>query len=596
MFASNAKTGLLRPALWHQILNVSLCVTLALVLFAYVRKNVYFFPITLEAIWQISLAETNRRKSKRRVRNLKRELDPDDVEKKPLDDTSYFKCLASVVGYREDPTVFTKCMESYNGCIGLETLLVGIDGDEAQDVEMANIVRKVYPKNSIFINLEEPLAHLAVRLAEDYVIRELKDFRQPELPDDWTFGDLPQQLRQDAAAFAMDQVYAKAVEVLQKHDALYSYQSSFRVVCISQPHVSKKAILFTNLVMSAVLGKFNHVPYLWTGDSDTWVLPDTLPLTIGCMVADPKVGGSCSLLGIHNGHESYVSRLGSAIYWSELAITRGQTGAIDAVDCQPGPCAAFLLTALTPNLFDWYTQTSMGVKTIVNEDRHLTTKLLLDGWKVTFNTESIAYTDTPTTLLRWLLQQIRWARATQIETFQYPAVYAIHGPIFFLSSMNRVYGPLSVMVLTIRYVFFGDVVRAYSIYDILSRIFLVTTYNLLCYRREAVCSILFLAISQVFYQLPLPGLIVYASITALEGGWGTSMRNRKETQKAKGAGWEHIRAIAAVVTWTGVVAAALGRWFANSYAPNHVLPLMWGSAMCVMGGLYYLLLRQSQRA
>lgn len=596
MFDSSIKPGSLRPPQWQQYLNAALCVVLTLAIFGFLRKNVYFFPITLEAIWQITLAETNRRKSKIRVRNIKRKLDPSDAEKRFLDEKPPVKFLASVVGYREDPAVFVKCLESFKGCAGQELLLVGIDGNEAQDVEMANVVRKVYNKDAIFVDIDEALAVLAVRTAEEYVERELRESGRLELLEDWTYDDLPLQLRQDASNFAMGQVYAKAADVLQKNNILYSFQSSFRVICLSQPHVSKKSILFTNLVFSTVLGKANHIPYLWTGDSDTWVMPETLPITIGCMAADPKVGGSCSLLGVHNAHESYVASLGAAIYWCELAITRGQTGAIDSVDCQPGPCAAFLLDALSPHLFDWYTQTSMGIKTVVNEDRHLTTKLLLDGWKVTFNTETIAYTDTPTTLLRWLLQQIRWARATQIETFQYPSVYAIHGPLFFFAAMNRFYGPLSVMLLTLRYVFLGQVVRAYSLYDIILRVSLVTTYNLLCYRREVACSLFFLAVSQVFYQLPLPGLILYASFTALEGGWGTSMRNRKEVQKARGAGWDHIQEIAAVVSWLGLVAAASARWFANSWVPLLVQPMMWGSAICVMGGLYYALLKKSQRA
>lgn len=596
MFVANNKAGQFRPSLWHQVLNITLCAVLAVVMFGFVRKHSHFFPITLEVLCQIFLAETNRRKSRRRVRKLKRELNSDDLEKKVLEPSSDFTCLASVVGYREDPKVFAKCLGSFKGCPGLQTLLVGIDGNEAQDVEMANIVRTVYSESVVFIELDEPLAYLAERSAEDYILRELRGSNQPELQENWTYGDLPPQLRQDAGNFAMDQVYAKAAEVLQRHNVLCLHRSSFRVICVSQPHVSKKGILFTNLVLSTVLGRINHVPYLWTGDSDTWVLPDTLPLTIGCMAADPKVGGSCSLLGIHNGHESYIAMLGSAIYWSELALTRGQTGAIDAADCQPGPCAAFLLAALAPNLFEWYTQTSLGVKTIVNEDRHLTTKLLLDGWKVTFNTEAIAYTDTPTTLLRWFLQQIRWARATQIETFQYPAVYAIHGPVLFFSAMNRFYGPVSVLILTLRYVFTGYVARAYSLYDVLGRVVLVTTYNLVCYQRLAGCSLVFLAVSQIFYQLPLPGLIVYATLTALEGGWGTSMRNRKEVQKSKGAGWEHLRAITAVIIWLGIVAAAFGRWFANNYAPAWVLPSMVVPAFCTISGLYYSLLRQSQRA
>ncbi|MCJ1326018.1 hypothetical protein MMC10_002681 [Thelotrema lepadinum] len=538
----------------------------------------------METIWQIGLAETNRRRSKRRVKQLKEDLVPTDIEKATSNQANNVRCMASVVGYREEPGLFTKCLESYRNCSGLEIMLIGIDGNGAQDMEMANIARKVFPKDIQFIGLQEPLADVAVRLAEEYALSKLSKSDRFNLTPDWIFNDLPLNLRLEAKDYAMHKVYAKAAEILREHKALDSYENSFRALCVYQPHVSKKGIMFTNLIFSSILGQANDISYLWTSDSDTWVTPETLPLTIGCMESDPMIGGSCSSLSIHNENDSFIAGLGSAAYWSELAITRGQTGAIDAVDCQPGPCAAFQLSALTPNLFDWYMQTSLGVKTIVNEDRHLTTKLLLAGWRVTFNTEAIAFTDTPTTLLRWLLQQIRWARANQIETFQYPQVYAIHGPILFITAMNRFYGPLSIMVVTARYVLHGDSDRAYSLIDVFLRIALCTTYNFICNRRH-VCSWAFLAISQIFYQLPLPGIIVYSTATALEGGWGTSMRNRTESQKAKGGGWEHLRSVSAVVAWMALVAAAVARYTATAFAPAWRAELMVLSAVSAAGVL-----------
>ena len=223
---------------------------------------------------------------------------------------------------------------------------------------------QVLPSNIKFIGLHEPLAHIAIQLAEEYALSKLSKFERASLPPDWIFNDLPRELRSEAREYAMLKVHNKAVEILQEHDALGSYADSFRAICVYQPHVSKKGIMFTNLIFATILGQANDISYLWTSDSDTLVTQDTLPLTIGCMESDPTIGGSCSSLSIHNENESFIAGMGSAAYWSELAITRGQTGAIDAVDCQPGPCAAFRLPALSPNLFDWYIQTSLGVKTV----------------------------------------------------------------------------------------------------------------------------------------------------------------------------------------------------------------------------------------
>jgi hyaluronan synthase len=437
------------------------------------------------------------------------------------------------------------------------------------------------------IHVLEPYGPLAVRIAQEYVNRNLEDKKGFSHQD--TNGSTSQALLEESYRYAFRMVYEKAVHTLREHGVLQIASDSLRGICIYQPHKCKKDIMFTNMVFSFALGHANDIEFLWTSDSDTWVYPDTLYQTVGCMSTDPLIGGSCTSLSIHNGEESVIAGLGAAAYWTELAITRGQTGAVDSVDCQPGPCAAFRMIALEPILLSWYTQTSIGVKTVVNEDRHLTTKLLLNGWKVTFNTQTLASTDTPTTLLRWLLQQIRWARATHIETFQYPQVYSIHGPILFVTAMRRFYGPLIIGVFTIRFVLTGHTVHTYSMVDLLGRIVLCTCYNRL-FNRNNVNGIAYLIWSQIFYQLPLPGIMFWSVVTALEGGWGTRMRNQSETQKGKKAGFENLWSTTAVVVWMGFVAAAIARVVAFRLAPGFMVQLMLICSSATMGSLYYVLL------
>ena len=433
-----------------------------------------------------------------------------------------------------------------------------------------------------------------MRIAQSYVDSKLQDKKEV---DSWQYmkaedpHTLPKELLEESRRYAFRMVFEKAVNTLQEHNVLnIPATGALRAICLYQPHICKKDIMFTNMVFSLALGHANDIEYLWTSDSDTWVYPDTLYQTIGCMSADPLIGGSCSALSIHNGDEGIIAALGSAAYWTELAITRGQTGAVDAVDCQPGPCAAFRLVALEPILLKWYTQTSIGIKTVINEDRHLTTNLLLNGWKVTFNTQALASTDTPTTLLRWLLQQIRWARATHIETFQYPQVYSIHGAILFVTAMRRFYGPLIIGVFTIRYALTGYTVHTYSLIDLIGRIILCTCYNGL-FNKKHVNGIFYLVFSQIFYQLPLPGIMFWSVVTVLEGGWGTRMRNQSEMQKGRWAGLENLWSTTAVVVWMGFVGAAIARFVAFRLAPQFMMELMLVSSASVVISLFYALLK-----
>ncbi|EOD52497.1 putative glycosyltransferase family 2 protein [Neofusicoccum parvum UCRNP2] len=181
---------------------------------------------------------------------------------------------------------------------------------------------------------------------------------------------------------------------------------------------------------------------------------------------------------------------------------------------------------------------------IVNDDRHLSTCLMLANYRITFNTYVLTLTDTPTTSMALLLQQLRWSRATYIETLQYPLLYAIRGPVALICAVRRVYGPLAMAVFTARYAWSGSVPFAFSPLDFALRLALCAGYNLLFFRRHlrgAVRHWSLLVASQLFYQVPLPGIAVWSCVTMLQGSWGTSMRGVGEKRRARHPGERDVR-------------------------------------------------------
>lgn len=50
------------------------------------------------------------------------------------------------MGYRAEPNLYRKCLESYGGSPGLEIMLVGIDGNHDGDMEMIRIAQGVSPE------------------------------------------------------------------------------------------------------------------------------------------------------------------------------------------------------------------------------------------------------------------------------------------------------------------------------------------------------------------------------------------------------------------------------------------------------------------
>lgn len=134
------------PSRGRQVLNAVLCLAIFAVVFLCFRQSIFIFPITCESILQISLAEINRRKNIRRIRLLEGKLSLTDEENGIKEKSeSAVRYIASMVGYREEPNLFRKCLQSYRGSPGLEIMMVGIDGDHDGDMEMVRITEEVTP-------------------------------------------------------------------------------------------------------------------------------------------------------------------------------------------------------------------------------------------------------------------------------------------------------------------------------------------------------------------------------------------------------------------------------------------------------------------
>ncbi|EKG09490.1 Fungal chitin synthase [Macrophomina phaseolina MS6] len=391
--------------------------------------------------------------------------------------------MASVVGYREESALFQRVLESYKPSDGLELLLVGIDGNEKEDLRMAQVVREVYPGCTTYIPIAEPLGIKALRFAElhafgpSYAPPPDLEVRLAQL------DQLPKDARKEANDKAMLQLIQETQDLFASHGLLENKRgSAMEVICLYQHHMCKKDIIFTNTIASIVFQKARGLDLLWTSDSDTLVMPDTLSKVLGAMNLDEAIGGSSATLGIHNAQENWQAKMVAAMYWSDLAIARSVLGSTDTIDCLPGPCAAFRVSAIERVIFSWYTQTCLGVRMVVNDDRHLTTLVLLQNYKVTNMACALALTDTPTTISRWVLQQLRWERAVHVEGLQYPHLYAKHGPALFFNALNRYYYPICLGLHLSRYVWDGEALFRFSIIDMACRMLLYTLYNAMAHQ------------------------------------------------------------------------------------------------------------------
>ena len=102
-------------------------------------------PLTLDIVFTIFLAEYCRWANERRRQKVSGSADYGAIcisdEKDPT--RHWLDSIATVVGFREDPALFTRALESYRQAQHCKLLLVCVDGDAKEDQEMVNVFKRV---------------------------------------------------------------------------------------------------------------------------------------------------------------------------------------------------------------------------------------------------------------------------------------------------------------------------------------------------------------------------------------------------------------------------------------------------------------------
>ena len=139
-----------RVPVFRQFLNVIGC---GVVIPLYYLTTAHSrFPVTLDIIITIVLTELNRYvvegrrmsflgRAEQHTLQEKGGREADHLENQPT--TAKLECVAAVVGWREDPLLYSRALESYKSSRTCSFLLAGIDGDETQDEDMVTVFSKV---------------------------------------------------------------------------------------------------------------------------------------------------------------------------------------------------------------------------------------------------------------------------------------------------------------------------------------------------------------------------------------------------------------------------------------------------------------------
>ena len=147
-----------------------------------------------------------------------------------------------------------------------------------------------------------------------------------------------------------------------------------------------------------------------TIDSDTVLAPDGLVRLVGAFT-DERVGAVTGDVRVRNLGDNRLTRLIDERYRLLFEQERAAQGAVGAVLCCSGPFSAYRRDALEAVWHDYLTQTFMGRPCVAGDDIHLTNLVLASGYRSLYEPSAKALTNVPTTLRRYVRQQVRWNRS-----------------------------------------------------------------------------------------------------------------------------------------------------------------------------------------
>lgn len=195
-------------------------------------------------------------------------------------------------------------------------------------------------------------------------------------------------------------------------------------------------------------------------------------------------------------------------------------------------------------------------------------------------------TETPTTLVRWVRQQVRWGRSGHIESLLHPRVYILSHPFLFLSAVRRELVHLVLFAEGLLYLFTPDrTLLSLNMPDLALRVGGTAAYNFLRNPdRQTPSAMLWMVPGLLFFNVPLPGVQAWSLLTMTADTWGTSMRSGTEIAKRDGLRKRWFES-GFFVAWMGAVGAMLAKWAASRLLLTAGQTLLWELvAAAVCGG------------
>ncbi len=261
-----------------------------------------------------------------------------------------------ITGWKEDPELFKHTLLSmkYQTYSNIKKIIFCSDGNDNDDIYMAEIFSSIFKCDSIIIN-------------NDKVFYDMND---------------------NEKNIFLDKI------------------KSFKYVCILQPHRGKRHGIYTQM---KILNKCDDIDLIVVNDSDCVYNKHAIEYLVKTQVKYDldAVSGDVKIYNI----DSLVSFLSSLRYWFSMNLERNAQSYFNCVGCIPGPFGLFKNESIKKVIDIWIEQKLFGKECTFGDDRHLTNLLIYNKGKIGYNYIAKCYTDTPSSLKRFITQQTRWGKS-----------------------------------------------------------------------------------------------------------------------------------------------------------------------------------------
>ncbi len=441
---------LLIPAIVGYIMQLKIKLYINIALSLYGINSIIF--LTIQIISSFKNSKLNKKKVNNRPENWKETV-----------------AGLIVVGYREEKYLLKKCLESikHSKYENIKRTIFIIDGNEEEDLYMANIYKEVFPNNKI--------------ITVDFLISDY----------------INKNKTIDYSIFGTEDI------------------------CILQPHGGKREGLYSGFKL---LMQDSDIEVIMTTDSDTILDPMAITELAFASIGD-HIGAVAGQILIWNTSKSLLTHIISYRYWFSFNLERSCESYWQTVLCIAGPMGCYKVHVLKEILDEWFNQKFLGQNCTFGDDRHLTNRILKAGKKVIYTEYAIGYTDTPPEYGRYYKQQTRWSKSYFREYLFNLQSLHLHSFWMAYELTYQVIYFFLLMYWSTYILYFGSI-QQQSIALLITLIMSILKSLYGVFKTKNKNYIFFFLYSYVYYLIIIPSKI-HALLTLWDMEWGT--RGKKKS-------------------------------------------------------------------